>query len=177
MPPLAYNLIHAALWQAAWFAAVLGAAHGLPWLGPAATVPVLALHAWRHRQDRDRGWTLPVAALGLGLIVDSLLGHLAGLRMARGDTAWTTWATPWMAVLWIQLATALTASLAWLPRRPALAAVLGAVCGPLAYYGGVRLGALSIDGWPTLLAVSAVWAVALPLLAACTRIPWRRTHA
>ncbi len=177
MPPLAYNLIHAVLWQAAWFAAVLGAAHGLPWLGPAATVPVLALHLWQHRCDRDRGWAMPLIALGLGLAIDSLLGQVAGLRMARGDGTWAAWATPWMGSLWILFATALGASLSWLRQRQALAAGLGAIAGPLAYYGGARLGALTIDGWPTLVAIGVAWAVALPILLAFSRYSSRRTHA
>lgn len=38
------KLINIVLSQAAWFAAVLGAAKGMPWLGPLALLPVLAVH-------------------------------------------------------------------------------------------------------------------------------------
>ena len=44
MNDLSRKVINVALFQAAWFAAVLGAARGMLWLGPLAMVPVLGVH-------------------------------------------------------------------------------------------------------------------------------------
>jgi hypothetical protein len=68
--------------------------------------------------------------------------------------------------LWVQLGTTLRGCLAWLAPRPRLAALLGAVGGPLAFAGGERLGA-AVWGEPraaTAAALAIAWATALPLL-------------
>jgi hypothetical protein len=52
-------------------------------------------------------------------------------------------------------------SLEWLSGRYALAAVLGAVAGPLSYLGGERLGAITVE---SPLAIGIEWAIATPLL-------------
>lgn len=38
------NAVNLLLFQVAWFAAVLGAAGGMVWLGPLALIPVLGVH-------------------------------------------------------------------------------------------------------------------------------------
>jgi hypothetical protein len=171
MTPRGYAIVHALLWQAGWLAAVLGAARGSAWLGVAAAMPALALHAWRYRRMPAAGLILPAVAVVLGAVVDGALG-LAGLAPVGG------WPAPWMLALWALVATALTASLAWLRGRPLLAAAFGAVGGPLAYGAGARLGAIAPMGWELLLAVALAWAVALPALCALPDPALRRTaHA
>ena len=44
MNDLTRKVINVVLFQAAWFAAVLGAARGMLWLGPLSMIPVLAVH-------------------------------------------------------------------------------------------------------------------------------------
>jgi len=67
-------------------------------------------------------------------------------------------------------ATTLNLSLAWLKRRVVLAAVLGAIGGPLAYAGGAELGALAFVHETTgLLAIGAGWALLTPLLVLLAR--------
>lgn len=57
------------------------------------------------------------------------------------------------------------ASLRWLQPRPLLAAVLGLVGGPLAWYAGARLGALELpDPSLALSVLGAGWAALMPLL-------------
>ena len=77
-----------------------------------------------------------------------------------------TLATPWMVALWPNFATTFHTSLSWLAGRYALAAGLGAVGGPLSYYAGARLGALTLPDAPlkSLLIIGLVWAAVLPLL-------------
>ena len=73
---------------------------------------------------------------------------------------------PWLIALWLNLAAALNFSLAWLKGRHLLAAAFGAVGGPLAYYGGAKLGGVvTMPGGWDLLALAAGWAAMTPLLA------------
>ena len=69
--------------------------------------------------------------------------------------------------MWALFATILNVSLRWLKGRWAVAALAGAVAGPLAYYGGSRLGALQFGNeGVALIALSLGWAVFTPLLMA-----------
>ncbi len=57
--------------------------------------------------------------------------------------------------------------------RPVLAAIFGAIGGPLSYMAGERLGAIALGDprWRSLLVLSISWAVAMPLLMALSQ--WR----
>jgi hypothetical protein len=46
--------------------------------------------------------------------------------------------------MWIAFATTLNVSMRWLRGRPELALLFGAVGGPLAFYAGERLGAVTV---------------------------------
>ena len=71
----------------------------------------------------------------------------------------------WMVAMWGLLAIALNVSLRWLRGRWWLAAVLGAVGGPVSFASGVRLGAAHfVDAAAALAAIAVAWALALPLL-------------
>jgi hypothetical protein len=67
--------------------------------------------------------------------------------------------------LWALFATALNVSMRWLKPRLLLAALLGAVCGPLSYWGAVRLGAVQfVDPLRIAIALAVGWAVLMPAL-------------
>ena len=70
MNDLTRKVINVALFQAAWFAAVLGAARGMFWLGPLAMVPTLAIHLALQENRRGEVKLLLAASL-LGLIFDT----------------------------------------------------------------------------------------------------------
>jgi hypothetical protein len=152
--------------QANWFACVLGAAKGLPWLGPLATA-LLGLEYLRVSRRRGRALALIATALGLGLLVDSLLtvtGRLLFPEITAGP--WPPLAPPWILALWVALATTLDSSMSWLRGRYWLAAGVGAVSGPFAYLAGERLGAVDL-GAPLAVTIGLLafaWAVSLPLL-------------
>jgi hypothetical protein len=135
--------------QLVWLACVLWRDWGL-----AVFATVLALHL-ALVPDRARELRLLVAA--------GAAGWAAELAMrASGATSFASGAVPaWMVALWVNFASTLNWSLDWLRGRFALAALLGAVAGPLSYWGGERLGALSV---PRPLVVGLVWAVATPAL-------------
>lgn len=160
------NLLHFLSFQAVWFAAVLGAANGLGWLGPLALVVHLGLHLYGVPSN-DRGREVRALALVglLGLAMDS------GLH-AVGATSYPTSATPyglcppWIVALWIGFASLARYSLGWLRGRVRLAVLLGAVGGPLSYYGGARTGAVALSdpAWISIVALSVQYALVTPLL-------------
>lgn len=159
-------IVHTLLWQVGWFAAVVGAVHGLGWAGPAALVPVLGLHAWVHRRHPGFDLLPLVVAAMLGGAVDAILGHTGMMLMVTGDGAWSTWPPAWMVGLWVALASGLSFGLRWMQGRWLVAVFLGAAGGAAAYLGGERLGALRFPTGQTsgVLTVAAVWAGAMPLL-------------
>jgi tetrahydromethanopterin S-methyltransferase subunit D len=82
-----------------------------------------------------------------------------------------------MVMLWVNLATTMNVSMAWLRGRYALGAVFGAIGGPLAYYSGAKLGAMTRLPEPGgLLWIGVAWAIALPLLYGAARKINERFH-
>ena len=152
------------LWtQLAWFAAVLGAAHGLPVWG---TLPALAVLLWHlRRAPRPRAEArLMLLAAGLGAVADTLVLRQGVLAYASGQ--WSAALPPlWMTALWAVFATSLNVTLRWLHGRPLLAAALGAVAGPLAFLSGARLGAAQLlEPGIAMALLSLQWALVLPVL-------------
>ena len=150
--------------QAGWFACVLGAARGYPWLGPSVVFVGLAIHvgtqpkAWRAKEVL----VLALAAV-LGFLVDSALLR-AGVMTVAGAAV----SPPWLVALWPNLAavTARGGSLGSLERRPILRVLLGVAGGPFAYGAGVRLGAIGLaeSRLGALAIIGAAWSVVLPTL-------------
>lgn len=157
-------LVNLAGFQAGWFACVLGAAHGVPWLGPLVAVPVLAWHLATARHPGRAALLLAVAAL-VGLGLDTLLIRAERITFAEGVLL-EGWAPYWMVCLWALFASTFEVSLRWLREKPVLAALFGALGGPLAYGAGARVGAATLlePVWAGLLLVSLIYALATPLL-------------
>ena len=156
------------LFQAGWFACVLGAARGFPWQGALAGLLIAGFTVLRSKHPRGELALAAAAALG-GLAFDSALA-LSGWVDFEGAVPVSSLAPVWMVVLWALFATTLNVSLRWLREWPALGVLFGAVGGPVAYYAGERLGALSFtDSMLGLTAVAVGWALATPLLLALAR--------
>ena len=159
------------VFQLGWFACVLGAGLGYPWLGPTVLPVVLGLNRWL---SSDTPW----AVRGLfrvalpGILLDTVLGT-AGI-LGFGANPFAPWlCPPWLLALWFMFAAMLLNTLGWLAGRDSLAALLGGIFGPFCFYAGERLGALTLG--PTLLVGMAIlavaWALLLPTL---FRVAFRR---
>lgn len=163
MSSLTGKAVNLVLFQAAWFAAVLGAAGGVLWLGPLAMLPVLAIHL--ALQDNRRGELKLLLAAGLlGFLFDTSLVSY-GVFTPVAHLSPSPYSPPWMVCLWLNFAATLNVSLSWLRGRYLLAALFGAVGGPLAYYSGAKLGAT--EELPTtfgMLILAIGWAIMTPLL-------------
>ena len=69
--------------------------------------------------------------------------------------------------MWGLFATLLNVTLRWMHGRWVLAAVLGAIGGPSAYYGGVKMGALEFGNETVAVAALGIgWAIITPMLLA-----------
>jgi len=152
--------LNVAVFQAGWFACVLGAAHGLPWIGIALTSAAVAWHAWRAPSPARELELVAIVVL-IGAIWDSAL--VAAGWIAFAPEAFAERLAPyWILALWALFATTLNVSLRWLRNRPVLAALLGALSGPLAYWAGARLGALELRQTAAIAALAFGWAAILP---------------
>lgn len=152
------------LYQFAWLACVMGAAAGRPELGIAAALSVTGLHLALSRSAMGELKLLFLTAL-IGGGWENLIVTLDWVHYRGGHAAGA--APVWILALWVAFATTFNVSLRWLQGRNALAALAGLVGGPLAWYGGARLGALELPDLPTnLIGIGLGWAVLLPLLLA-----------
>lgn len=156
-------LINFLLFQAAWFSSVLGAANGLPIVGPAVVVLVIAVHLFTTKQPRSE--FLLVLACGLiGALFDSTLIMAGWVAYPSGMFADGV-APYWIIAMWMSFATTINVSLFWLRGRPWLTAVVGFVAGPMTYLAGAKLGGIQlVDQTAALIALGIGWAVILPAL-------------
>ena len=162
-PSRTLQIVNFVVFQSAWFAAVLGAAHRLPLWGTAAVALAIA---W-HLRVAVRPWQelkLIAIVCAIGFVVESASASLGYVVYPSGQPV--AWLAPyWMVALWGLLAIAPNVTMRWLKSRYWLASVLGAVAGPLSFVSGVRLGGASFSAAvPALVVMAGTWAVLMPLL-------------
>ncbi len=158
-------VVNYALYQAGWFACVLGAAWGHPWLGSALGVLPLAAHVALVVRRRD-AVVLALATAAIGIVVDGTQIALGTLRFDVGTVV--SWLPPpWLVLVWAQFAMTFHFGLAWMKRRPRGAALFGVLGGPLAFVAGQRLGVVTLHPalWPSLASLAVTWGIAMPAAA------------
>ena len=159
-PKIVLNFV---AFQVAWFACVLGGANDLALAGTMVIGVAIAMHLVLARRSPPEALLIAVAA-AIGLAWDSSLVALGLISYPTGNIA-PGLAPYWIVAMWALLATSLNLSMAWLKGRPWLAALFGAVGGPLAYLAGERLGGLQMPDPVLALGAQALgWAVLLPML-------------
>ena len=155
-----FNII---LFQVGWFACVLSGATQRPWIGALLAIFIVAIHLLRA-PVAEAEFKLILIAIGIGAVWDSMLVWLNLLHYSSGILIPHT-APYWIVLMWGLFATMLNVSLRWLRGRWLIAALAGSIGGPLAFYGGHRLGALEFgDQTAALLALAIGWAVITPIL-------------
>lgn len=145
-----------ALWfDLAWFSLVVGRESLIP-----LSLFLLAFHLFLV-SDKIPEYCSLVFLGGIGIGVDCLLSITGILVFTDG------WLIPWwLACLWIAFSATLSRSLKYFSDKPFLAIILGAIAGPVSYWAGFKLGAVSF-GYSTvitLLLLSVIWSVLLPTL-------------
>jgi len=156
------RLLNFVCFQVAWFACALGAARGWPLLGP-LVVGVLLILQLPLVPAPGKQARFMLAATLLGWLIDSGLTRGGVFSFSAGGMLLGL-CPLWMAALWANFAGTLHLCLDWLRGRYWLASALGACGGPLAYYGGQRLGALQLGSNSTvsLVVIAIEWAIVTP---------------
>jgi hypothetical protein len=156
-------IVNALAFQLGWFACVLGGANQLPWAGTLVAALIVAWHLRRARRPA-REFALLAAVGALGAVWDSLL-VAAGWLVYPSGTLLTNTAPHWIVAIWVLFASTLNVSLRWLRGRWLAATLLGAAAGPLAYYGGAKLGGVIMaEPLPAFTALALGWAAFMPVL-------------
>lgn len=147
--------------QAIWWLCVLSAKAGL-----SATVFVAVLVYTLLHLCLVEGWsqTLPLLLTALlGALADQFAYQLQWI-LFENHTQWPDYLPLWMLALWLAFATTLNVSMRWLQHKYGLALILGAVFGPLAYFGAQSLGAIQLPSIYSLVWFGLEWATLLPLM-------------
>jgi hypothetical protein len=155
-------IINFILFQVAWFACVIGAGQGMPWLGVAVTAVVLTWHFYQAKQFTSEV-LLMLAALAIGATFDQAMLSLGYINYI--NNGWNATFVPvWILALWLAFASTLNMSLRWMRTKHLLAVTFGAIGGPLAYLGAEKLGAVILHGSQSYIPLSIGWAIITPLL-------------
>ncbi len=164
-PSTVHVLANAVAFKGVWAAAILGAANLSPWLGVWAAAAVLTGHLFAVPNKHQELRLVLLTAL-IGFSTDSLFAAAGLLQYTSGQPA--SWLAPvWIFGLWVGFGTTLNVAFRWLHNRWTLATILGAVSGPLSYFAGAKMGAVSFaDTTLAMISLSATWSVLLPSLLA-----------
>ncbi len=149
-------LLNVLNYQLIWLLCVLGG-NQMVWL----SLVLIGIHLFFSKQRRA-DLILIISVAVCGMLIDGGLKQL-GLFSFPEDNPPIPY---WLMTIWMALATLLNHSLDWLKDKPLLAALAGGIGGPLAYWGGARLGAaVFLCPLPQSLGVLAlVWAIFTPLM-------------
>ena len=156
-------------YELVWFAAVCGAGRGAVWPGVCAAV---LFASWRLAVSRrlQLETRLLAAALLIGAALETCWVSSGMLRYAA---AWPLTCCPaWLLALWGAFGLTIVPLFGYLHRRPGLAALLGALGGPLSYSAaahGWHAVFFPAPRWPSLLALAVGWGAALPALTTLAR--------
>ncbi|WP_426140920.1 DUF2878 domain-containing protein [Pseudomonas sp. DWP3-1-2] len=156
------TIANAALFQAGWFACVLGG--DSVWL--LIPIGVLIVHLlWISSWAAEGKLLLWIT--GLGTVLDSVLLMMGLFDFDTGGPLIPVW----LILLWAILATTLNHCLSWTASPWWRASLLGAIGGPMSYYAGSQLAGvqLPLGLWPSMLVLGVIWAVVFPLLQGLAR--------
>lgn len=161
-------IINIAAFQAGWLLSVIGGAQQMPWLGPLVVALALAFHLRAARQPIEEFVLIAICAL-LGAAFDSVL-VAAGWVTYKSGLVSDNLAPYWIVTMWMLFATTLNVAFRWLQDKLVLAAVLGAISGPLSYYAGGKIGAIVFNDFTAaMIGLGIAWAILLPLLLVIAR--------
>lgn len=162
MPSSKLVIFNVVSFQLLWWACVLSAGTGKEdsLLCLIALLTLLHLH-WVEGWEQAAPLLLTAV---IGCVFDQVV-YTLGLVSFDHQPHVFRYIPTWMIGLWLAFACTLNVSMRWLQHRLVLAALLGAIFGPLAYAGAEKLGAVVLPG-PTLnLAwIALEWGIILPLL-------------
>ena len=153
-----FKLFNIAAFELCWIAVVWGAGSGQSWPGIGLMLAFVLTHIYFSPSQRA-DVSLAGVALGLGLLIDTLLIHTQLVAYASSGPM-PALAPLWILALWLGFSQTLNHALSWLRGRPWLAMVFGAIGGPLSYWAAQRVFAAADfpNGWlAAMLALALAW--------------------
>ena len=123
----------------------------------------IAIHLWLAAEPA-RELLLVLITGVIGVTWDSFMVSAGWLSYPSG--VFISGVAPyWIVAMWMLFATTLNVSFRWLQQRLWLAAIMGAVFGPLSYYAGASAGAVVLHNPnAAFTGLSIAWAIMLPSL-------------
>jgi hypothetical protein len=163
--PLLINFIG---FKLGWLACVVGAANGWALAGTLIALAIVLAHV-ATAPVPSREAMLVALAGAIGAFWDSALAA-SGLLIYSSGLLFVGAAPYWIVAMWLLFGTLLNRALRWMHGRLVLAAVFGAVGGPLAFYAGHRLGAVEFGDFRlAMIALAVGWGLIMPLLVLLAR--------
>ena len=161
-------VINLSLFKIAWLVTVFAAAASVPIAGALAIAAAVAVHLARADSPRAEALLLVSAAI-IGLAWESAM-VAAGILAYDSGLLLPGFAPYWIVAMWVLFATTLNVGMRWLQKSTLVAAIAGAIGGPMSFLAGQKAGAVSFaDTTLSLLVVGAGWAVLLPALVGLAR--------
>lgn len=158
-----------------WWASALGAAAGRFEPGVVVGLIVVAIQIAAARHRGATIFAVLVAGV-LGVMLETAV-IAAGLVQYGASSPAIGLAPVWLIALWLVFGTFIEATIRMFGSRPRLwSALAAAVLAPPTYWGGMRLGALTLAEpiWLPLAIMAIVWAIATPLMVAAYQRGCRR---
>lgn len=154
--------------QIGWFACVLSAARGIPSIGFVVSAILIAIHLATTPRPVPELKLLGTVVL-IGAIWESV-PVATGLLVYPDGTVIPHAAPYWILALWGLFAAQFNTSFRWLKPKIALAALLGAIAGPMSFRAGAALGAVRFAyPWPATFVLAIGWGCLMPILVLLAR--------
>ena len=156
-------LVNLLAFKIGWLSSVIGVAQGMPLLGPSVIFVAIALHIAMAKRPLSE--FLLVCATGvLGAVADSVMISAGWLSYPSGMLV-SGMSPYWIIAMWMLFATTFNVSFRWLHSRLPVAALFGAISGPLSYYFGAKFSAVTlVEFYPAMLALAVSWGAMMPVL-------------
>lgn len=151
-----------AFFKIGWVACVMFAATGAPLLATLSVAAVAVVHLLGVRAPVKEALLLLAAAV-IGLGWESFMVWTGLVRYPGHE--YTVLAPYWIVAMWVLFATTINHGLRWAKRSLWVASIAGLLGGPLAFYGGMNLGAVEFSHMAAALVLIGLgWALLLPVL-------------
>jgi len=154
--PRYFFVINILIFQAGWFAAVLGG----DLFATLFILPALVFH-FVFTPSKKEDFIAVILCISLGMVHDSLLLSQNLLKIDQH----LYFPPIWLILIWSLLGISLLHSLRWVYEKPLFSSLFGTIAAPISYLAGVKLSESQWTGSMTkiILVIAIIWLFLLPL--------------
>lgn len=151
--------------QISWWACILGASNGIPYIGPIVMSLFLIIHFIFISKNLQELKLIIIFAL-VGTFIDSGLIFFGILSYEGLYSLGIPIAPLWITAMWCGFSATINHSMKWLTNKWLITFLLGAFFGPAAYLTGEKFGAINfLTEVPNIAIILAfVWGGSIPLI-------------